>query len=158
MAKMTYKGPVDIADVLLQLGERATGMSKAALYEGNAVILHALEDAVMALPDTTGPKPYEGLLPNDKADMVAGLGVAPFETTGDGVSTHISFDGYTRRTEKKYPNGVPLPMLARSLESGSSVRAKHPFVRPAVNAAKQRCLAAIGAKFDQLVETIIKNH
>lgn len=156
MASMTYKGAETIADKLIQLGDGAEKIAKVSLYEGAAVMLDALEESIRALPETTSAKPYDGLLPDDKEDMIAGLGVARFEVAGDAVNTKISVNGYTRRTEKKWPNGVPLPMLARSLESGSSMRKKHPFVRPAARAAHARIVAAIQAKMDDEINKITK--
>lgn len=156
MASMTYKGAETIADKLLQLGESGERIAKVALYDGASEMLSALEDAIRALPDSTSAKPYEGLLPDDKTDMIAGLGVARFEVKGDAVNTKVSVSGYTRRTEKQWPNGVPLPMLARSLESGSSRRKKHPFVRPAARAAHARIVAAIQAKMDEEINKITK--
>ena len=77
MASMTYK-PVTIVDKLIQLGESGERIAKVALYDGVSEMLSALEDAIRALPDSTSSKPYEGLLPDDKTDMIAGLGVARF--------------------------------------------------------------------------------
>ena len=101
MASMTYKGAETIADKLIQLGDGAEKIAKVSLYEGAAVMLDALEESIRALPETTSAKPYDGLLPDDKEDMIAGLGVARFEVAGDAVNTKVSVSGYTRRTEKK---------------------------------------------------------
>ena len=152
MARMVYKGPQKLADMLELMGDDSEKIAKVALYDGVRAMADALVDAIEALPDASGPRPYAGLLPEDKEDMIEGLGVASFDSNGDVIDTHITIDGYARRTEKHYPNGVPLAMLARSLESGSSVRKKHPFVRPAANAAKTKVLAAIDAKMNEQIE------
>lgn len=157
MASMTYRGPQKIADMLEAIGKDAEKIAKVSLYEGVRVMLDALEDAINNLPEAPSGRPYDGLLPEDKEDMIDSLGVARFNaSTHEAIDTHISVDGYTRRTEKQYPNGVPLAMLARSLESGSSVRAKHPFVRPAAREAASRCKAAIAAKMDEQIQTYKK--
>ena len=47
-------------------------------------------------------------------------------------------------------------MIARSVESGSSVRDKHPFVRPAVNAAKAEALKACEKVIDEETKKIME--
>ena len=71
------------------------------------------------------------------------MGVAPFRDSPDQVDTLIGFNGYLTRKEENYPNGVPAQLVARSIESGSSVRAEHPFVSPAVRAARSAALRAM---------------
>lgn len=149
MASLTFKGADDFADKLLALGEESAKIAKHALYEGAGTVADALRAAVESLPEGT-PKgnspsghPFEGLTREDKEDLLNGLGVARFEEGHNSVSTAISFSGYARRTEKNHPNGVPLALIARSMESGSSVRKKHPFVRPTVNRIKQQAVDAM---------------
>ena len=149
MARMDYKAPVTVMDELIKLGEDGTKIAKMILYDGVAEMLDALEESILSLPEETGPKPYDGLLPQDKEDMIDGLGVAKFRIERDEVNTKVSVAGYTRRTESEWPNGVPLPMLARSLESGSSRRKKHPFIRPAARAAHSDILAAMQRRMDE---------
>lgn len=154
MARMTYK-PVKIADVMIDLGKDADKIARVALYDGAREMVNALIEAISALPEEVSAHPYIGLLPEDKEDLIEGIGVAQFESVGDSVNTHISMEGYARRTESRYPKGVPLPMLARSLESGSSIRAKFPFVRPAVTASSKKCRAAIQKKMDEQIQIYI---
>ena len=54
-----------------------------------------------------------------------------YRTSKDEVATKIGFYGYDReKTTKKYPNGVPIPLIARAREYGtSSGEAKKPFFR-----------------------------
>lgn len=42
-------------------------------------------------------------------------------------------------------------MIARSVESGSSVVEKHPFVDPAVRSAKKAAIEAMAAALDEAV-------
>jgi hypothetical protein len=91
----------------------------------------------------------------DKAILEQRLGVSHIEATGDRADAVVSFAGYNGRPTKKYPNGVPVPMIARSIESGSSVREKNPFIRRAYNNAKSKAQqAAIDAGHTKLNELI----
>ena len=49
----------------------------------------------------------------------------------DGINVHIGFYGYNAdKKTKKYPNGVPIPLIAMAREYGtSSGEAKKPFSR-----------------------------
>lgn len=156
MASLTFTGLEQWEDKLLALAKDSAKVASAALYDGAGVVADAMRAAIEGLPTSGGePKPYHGLTADDKEDMLGGLGISKFDHGHDEVTCAISVNGYTRRTEKGYPNGVPLVMLARSLESGSSVRAKHPFLRPAINAARAEALAAMQAKVDEQIKKIM---
>lgn len=54
-----------------------------------------------------------------------------YHTSKDEVATKVGFYGYDKeKTTKKYPNGVPIPLIALAREYGtSSGEAKKPFFR-----------------------------
>lgn len=132
---------------------------KRALYEGAGVMASAMKAAVEALPTDervpTHNRPLNVISSRDRADVAAGVGIARFQEDGDAVDTLIGFKGYVSRTEKDYPNGVPIPLIVRSIESGSSVRAEHPFVGKATRGARAEAVAAIRAKADEELGKII---
>lgn len=147
--RMTFTGGEEFSEKLRALGTDAEGIARMALYDGAGVVAKALKNAVGQLPrDNTSGRPFNGPLDvittADLADLAAGVGIAKFgEDSRNRITTSITFNGYARRTEGRYPKGVPLAMIARSIESGSSVRKKHPFVRKTARAAKSAALAAI---------------
>jgi HK97 gp10 family phage protein len=53
----------------------------------------------------------------------------------DGIGVYIGFYGYdTSKRTKKYPNGVPIPLIANAREYGTSKgEAKKPFFRKSFN-------------------------
>ena len=141
------------------MAEAGTEIVTAALYDGAGVIADAIAQSARALPTDTNARhpfsaPLAAITPDDLADLVGGIGIAAFDDTDDGRGTAVSIQGYTRRTEAGFPNGVPLPMIARSLESGSSVRVKNPFIRRAVSGAKQACEAAMAAAGEKVMKEI----
>ena len=52
----------------------------------------------------------------------------------------LGFDGYNKVKTRKYPQGQPNAMIARAVESGSSVRKKNPFIRRAVNDTQKQAV------------------
>lgn len=154
MAKPMSTGVDEVVAQLNELADAASGVLGYALYDGAAVLAAAYVSAIHGLPEGT-PKdnsptghPFTGLTPALKAELAEGVGIAKFDETADGRSTAVSIDGYSAST------GQPLPMIARSLESGSSVRKKNPFVRRAVNAAKGACEEAIVAAAEEKIKQI----
>ena len=169
MAKLTFNGCSEIIDKLSKIGERAPKMAAATLYEGAKVTADMLREATQALPEEAfhplpgahnngeNASPLSVLTPDDKADILGSIFVAKFEHSTDGVTTSISFaGGYSRHKSKKYPKGIPLPMIARSIESGSSARRKHPFVRTTAQKAKEPAASAMQAKLDEYISNMNK--
>lgn len=100
---------------------------------------------------------FMGVPKDQKQDLLNSLGIAPPDVDFNGdTNTKIGFDGYGSTPTKKYPKGLPNPLLARSIESGSSVRKKQPFIRPAVNRTKRKALEAMQKKLDEEIEMIMK--
>ena len=154
---LSFTGCQELADKLDKLGAKASGAASAALYVGAGVMADELRAATANLPVDDNPKrPFNGtplavISTQDKEDLLNSIGIAKFRRDADVVETKVSFSGYTRREESRLGN-VPLPMIARSIESGSSVRAKHPFCRNAAKAAKDKVLAAMQAEIEKQTE------
>jgi len=154
------RGDAELTAKLSLLTRQRPEAVKRALFEGAGVMANAMKAAVESLPvDNRMPakdRPLNVISSRDKADVAAGVGIAHFQDDGDAVDTLVGFKGYVSRTEKNYPNGVPIPLIVRSIENGSSVRAEHPFVGKATRGARSAAVAAIRAKADEEIEKIIK--
>ena len=163
MAKMTVKGLDEISAKLEVLGTKGTNMAKACVYEGAKVIADNVKSNIGSLPvdswrpkNTTTNGPYNVLTATNKADLESGFGISSIEVTGGGAEAVIGFAGMGSAPSKKYPGGLPNALLARAIESGSSARSAHPFVRPAVNRSKAAAAAAMQAKADEFIGNIMK--
>lgn len=159
MAQFTTDGMDDFLAQLGALGERATGIGKKACYDGMAVMADAVQASTGQLPLDTYPftpvsDPLRVITEQDRRDLADCLGISRIETDGGVITVSLSFDGYISRTEPRFPNGVPAALIARSLESGSSVRAKNPFIRSAVNRAREAVAQAMQASVDASIEQI----
>ena len=132
------------------LGGDIEAVQKQAVYAGMAVIRDEVVRQIETLPEQRGYLPQDKLprdviTPREKEQLLKHIGIAPMETKSGTVSTRISFDGYTDITTKKYSKGLPAVLVARSINSGSSVRTKHPFIRSARTAAKGKAIEAAEA-------------
>ena len=79
------------------------------------------------------------------------------EQDGQGWNTKAGFAGYMEEGKsKKYPNGLPIPLLARSIESGSSVRQKHPFVRAAVKSSRDKAVEEMETTINVEIQKTMK--
>ena len=141
-------------------GDQAITVMKAAVYAGVGVLADAIKSEIQGLPVESGYMP-KGKKRNvvgshDKQALQDHLGISHIEATGDKADAVVSFNGYNGRPTKKYPNGVPIPLIARSIESGSSVREKNPFIRRAFNNAKtnaqQKAIDAGQEKLNELIK------
>lgn len=160
--KITIKSADTFQTALERLGKEADGICKMAVYEGAAVVADAIQQGIEGLPTDKfrylrGGDAFAGVTAEQKQDLKASLGVAPMQADGNGGwNTKIGFDGYGHGKTRHYPNGLPNALLARAVESGSSVRVKTPFVRSAVNRSRAKAKKAMTAKFEEEMKKIMK--
>lgn len=162
MAKFKgVKGGEEFSALLAGLsGDAAVAVMKSAVYSGVGVLADAIKAEIQNLPEQSGYMPNgkkrNVVGTNDKQMLQERLGISRIESTGDKANAVVSFSGYNGRPTKKYPNGVPIPLIARSIESGSSVRQKNPFIRRAFNNAKtqaqQKAIDAGQQKLNELIK------
>lgn len=163
MARMTFRASEEYELKLLKYQQRSPEIIKAAIYAGAKVIADAIKSAIAALPTDTfrflrnGEK-YNGPTEVEKKDLQESFGITPIKKGKDGNwSAKVGFDGYGSVPTRKYPNGVPNQLVARSIESGSTVRKKTPFVRTAVTRAKRAAQEAMAKAADAEIEKIYKS-
>ena len=163
---------IHLAKVSIKLGDayvmRISKLSKGsdeiikkAVYNGAGIVADAIRSNISSLPETSfrylqnGEK-FEGVPEDQKQALLDGLGISPIETDDKGnINAKIGFDGYGAAPTKKYPQGLPIPMLARSVESGSSVRVKTPFVRPAVESSQAEAENTMKKTVDEEIKKIM---
>ena len=147
MAKISFKGAADYAKALKQL-EFAAQHGKL-LEEAAKAGANPVADEIRNRLDHLPSDDFRHLRPGEKFGAVPvgnhldrdGLGVTPPQRDRTGfVNVKVGFDGYGSFPTKAYPRGVPNALIARAVESGSSVREKTPFVRPAVNATRKQAV------------------
>jgi len=137
MAKgLQFEGLSAFAEQLKRLGDKSTvdAVMKPTLYEGAGIYADALRKAAEAHVDT--------------GDMVDSITLSQMKE-GDGWYTSLGFAGYDSK-------GVANAIKAAVIESGTSTRPKHPFIRPALKAAKENAEAAMSAKMQEIIENMME--
>ncbi len=160
MPSMKVEGLDEVYSKLKALadGNAIEAVQKHAVYKGMEQIKQEMEAQIRALPEQEGyvnvkkgQPPRSVITKREKEQLLKHLGISKMEEKNGSVYNSISFDGYTDIKTKKYPNGVPAVLIARSINSGSSVRQKKPFVRQAKAAAQNKATeAAKEAAYDSL--------
>ncbi len=162
MAKLEIKAEDDFVLKLSRLAARSDEVAKRAIYEAAEIVTDKVRENLEALPEESfrrlgKDESFDGLPAEQKKDLLNSLGVTPIKLDEAGNwNTKIGFDDYGRFPTKTYPKGLPNQLLARAVESGSSVRQKHPFIRPAVNATKKEALAAMERVINEEIEKTMK--
>lgn len=155
MANLQIYGGDDLEIQLSKLAQ--PDMSKRIVRAGANPVADEIRKRLMNLPEDKFRKlgkneVFVGVPKQQKQDLLDSLGVAPADIDREGnANTKIGFQGYGSYPTKKYPKGVPNQLLARAIESGSSVRKKTPFVRPAVNSSKDKAIEAMQDEYNKII-------
>lgn len=162
VARVSFKGAEDYAKALKELEFTAQQgkLLEDAVKAGAKPVADEIRRRLEALPTDKfrflpeGEK-FDGLPQRQKDDLADSFGLTPVDRDRRGfVHTKAGFDGYGSFPSKGYPNGLPNALLARAVESGSSVRQKTPFVRPAVNATRKEAEAEMDKTIRKGLEEI----
>lgn len=143
MAKITFKGLEEYELRLSRMGKETTRIAGAAIYEGAAIVADEIKKGIRGLPVVTGYGTETNPLPGgvtsaQKQGLLDGLGIAPMQDQNGYLNVKIGFDGYNRTKTDQHPQGQPNQLVARGVESGTSWKQKHPFIRPAVTRARKK--------------------
>ena len=152
-------GMDELAGKLDRLGEQASRIASEALYEGAGVVADKVSSAVQGI--ATEPFRYakggrkRKPSPEEKA-IVAGAkhGVAKFRKNGVSVQTSVGYSnsGYASLNGKT----KPVPLIAASIESGTSFMEKQPFMRKAFSKSEKDAVAVIDSEIQKRIEQLLK--
>lgn len=160
MARMKTEGIEDVSLMFGKLASAGVGVAKMAVYDGAKVMADEIRREIGALPQEkerhlTGGEKYAVISRRDKKDLAAHLGITKIQHSTTGTRAVIGFAGYGSRKTKKYRNGLPMAMLARSLQKGTSVREKYPFIDRAIGQASEKAMNAMAAAAERVIAKII---
>ena len=135
----------------------------AALFDGAAIVADEVKAGINALPTApasqwgTPEHPLPGINPKQKAGLIASFGIAPAQDDGSGYyHVKLGFDGYNDIKTKRWPNGQPNQLIARSAERGTSFMTATPFMKRSVARARGRCEKAMQTRADAEIQKIMK--
>lgn len=149
---VSTKGLDEAIAELTKVADTKTFLPKT-LYEGAGVVAKEMKTQISALKtsQTGGPMryPYE----YEKEVLEQNFGVAPFHWDGDTLDTKIGFDGYY--TNKKGEQR-PVPLLANSVNAGTSFLKKQPFKDKAYRASKETSVSTMQSALDKEIAKLTK--
>ena len=163
MGKITIYGLKNYEDTLKKL-ENLEKIAGKAIYEGANIVTNKVRENIRALPsvpDIDGIKAWKAGAPapitvKEKLGLLESLGIATMQYNGGVYDVKVYFDGYNDVKTKTYPNGQPNALIARSIESGSSISSAHPFIRPAANAVRKQAQKKMGEVVEEEIEKLQK--
>lgn len=143
-----WEGADELLRKMDKLPEKAAKVAAQALYEGAGVMADAVSQAVhgIATEDFKYAAGGQKRMPSPEEKAIlegAKHGVAKFKNDGNVIQTSIGFDnsGYANLAGKT----VPVPLIANSINHGTSFMQKQPFLRKAFSQNQGAAVAAIEA-------------
>ena len=127
--------------MLEAMADSAPKAAAFALYEGAGSMRQEMESQAKRIK--TEPFKYAAggetrmPSPEEKAIVERGaVGIAKFDKSDDGCDTSVGFSrsGYAMIAGRR----VPIPMIAASINSGTSFMQRQPFIRKARNAGGKK--------------------
>lgn len=145
---------------LQHLGDETERIAGKALYAGAKVIADEIRANIKALPEKSGPLKHnqmrEGVLPKQKEGLLDSLGITKMGKKNGAYNVKIGFDGYNKIKTKKYPQGQPNAMIARSIESGTTIQQKFRFISQAMDEKEKAARKIIKKVAEEEMEKIMK--
>ena len=150
-------------DRLYNAAEKATAKG---LYKGAGIVADNLNASVNSIHTEVFEYATDGYKrppsPEEKAVLQSSAhGIAKFHSNGIEMDTSVGFDnagyatfgkgkvfGKMKYGRHKGERGIPIPMLARAINSGTSFREKQPFLNRAWSKSKSAADEAIRTTVD----------
>ena len=152
---MKTTGMKEVQQMLEAMAEKAPKAAASALYEGAGTMRQEMENQAKRI--RTAPFKYASggntrlPSPEEKAVVEKGaIGVAKFHKDDDGCDTSVGFSntGYAMLAGKR----VPIPLIANSINSGTSFMQKQPFVRKAKSTGGKRAVDVMKKSITEYLE------
>ena len=147
-----------ISEMLAKIGEKAEPVAKKALYEGAGIVADEIQKNANHIPTAPFKFVRSGTRlpsPEEKEIVVnAGVGIAKFNGSGSEVNTSVGYkaSGYAELKGKL----KPVPLIAASINSGTSFMKKQPFFRKAANSGGKKATEAMKGVVETEFEAITK--
>lgn len=165
MAKLIWGKELEkYASWLAMLGEKEAEVCGKTIYEMANIAANEVKNelnGLHAISDAEGIKRYKKgeraeLTYKAKQGLIDSFGISRLQNDGGFRNVKLGFDGYNTVRTEAYPKGQPNILIARSVESGTYFMDKQPFMRPAIKAAKSKCLKKAQETFDKEVKKIME--
>ena len=163
LVEIGYKELDHLVEQLETLSRESETLCKRAVYEGGAIVGNEMKRLIKGIPvvrdyvQGKADKQIVGATAEQIDGLIESMGLAPIQYYGHGLNTKIGFDGYNNVKTKKYPNGQPNMMIARSINAGTSFRQPYPFVQRCGKNAKLPAEAAMAASLQDAIDSIVNS-
>lgn len=161
MATIKFADGSDFTKQLQKLSEAAAQeVIGHAIYEGAAVMMDYVKRGVESIETDEGfgtpDNPNRGPSRLQKEALMTSAGIAKMREDNGLLNVKIGFGGYNGKKTKRWPQGAPNAVVARSVERGTSFMLPQPFMKRAVNAAKADVLKAMENGFNEKMKEIME--
>jgi len=145
MATFKFEGVDELVKKYEKLEKDSEKIIGEAIYKGAGYVARVIQNSIAGIATDNRNKigtpddPLSGPKTIQVIGLQKSLGIAKMRNDNSFRNVKIGFDGYNTLKTKRWPNGQPNMMVARSIESGTSWMQKQPFMRKAEQAAKGPC-------------------
>lgn len=166
MARIKFQGLEEYEKLLSKISSPTATreIAGAAIYAGAEVVADAIKKSIEALPVVEDDLQRHGsarhmlttITKKQKDGLLEGFGITQMREESGYYNVKLGFDGYNKVKTKQYPAGQPNALIARSINSGTSFRAKTQFVDLATKESKPQAEKAMAKAFDKKLEEQMK--
>ena len=161
MAKFQFEGVDNLISQYQKLDKDTEQIIGKAIYQGAGVVMKAVKGGLEGIQTDdhygTSEHPTSGPSSLQKLGLQYALGITKMRNDNGFWNVKIVFDGYNKVKTKRWPQGQPNPLIARSVESGTSWMRKQPFMRRAEQSAKKPCEDAMSQVVDREIDKIMNS-
>lgn len=147
MATISFPGLEAYRKDLEKIYAEVPRIENQSLYDGAGVLADAVAEEIDGLTELT---------PIQRRDLRRGMGIAGFWSENGSTVTKIGFEGYNSIRTRRWPNGQPNAMIARSLIRGTSWMRANRFTARAAKKARERCIRSMQERMDREFAALTK--
>lgn len=128
--------------------KRMPGTCGNAVYKGAKIVADAIKENINALPVEkaqrwTADNMATGVTAVQKQGLIDGFGISKMQNDNGFYNVKAGFHGYNKQYQHEYGGYQANVLIARSVESGTYFRKKHPFVKPAIFKSRKKAEEAM---------------
>lgn len=158
MPRIKFTGLDEYIEKISKLNALAEVYVEKAIGEGAKVVADNTKKALQNIPvDNRGFVPYRtSINQKQKNGLIESFGIASLRRDGNFINVKTGFDGYNGIITKRWPQGQPNVVIARTLESGTSFMPKNPVITNATRESKDAVLKAMEESLIKSIEELMK--
>lgn len=140
MATISFPGMDAYLKSFDKIASEVPRIESQALFDGAGLLADAVGQEIDGLTE---------LNQIQRRDLRKGMGIAGFWSEDGATVTKIGFEGYNSIKTRRWPNGQPNAMIARSLIRGTSWMRANRFTARAAKKDREACIRAMQERVDR---------